>query len=161
MATIQSVLEKVEVSPPDRILLHKEGIFWKAYEQSAMRIHECLRHCMLKRKKVKVVGREVISAGFPLSSLETWAETRQFRVMEDWAEIVLSKGEAEGLPDFEEWKNSVPASIGDKKSEGNSAMPCDLRDSVLRRISAFPVESKTPVECMLFLLDLKRRIAGS
>lgn len=100
MAEIKSVLEKVEASSRDRILLHKEGAFWKAYEQSAMKVYECIRHCMLKRKKIKTVGHDVVSAGFPLSSLESWAGTRQVCVTEEWAEIVLSKEETGRLPKF-------------------------------------------------------------
>ncbi len=146
MATIKSVLEKVRASPPDKILLHKEGVFWKAYEQSAMKIYECVRHCMLKRKNIKIVGYDVVSAGFPLSSLESWAGTRQVCVTEEWAEIVLSKEETGRLPKFEVWKNSVPNSAGNKKSEELLSENCDQSDSVLRRISVFPVESKTLVE---------------
>lgn len=125
-----------------------------------MKIYECIRHCMLKRKRVKIVGHDVVSAGFPLSSLEAWAGTRQFHVMEDWAEIVLPEEEAERLPAFEEWRNSLPDSAENRKNEEHLTEDSNRGDGVLRRISAFPVESKTPVECMLFLLDIKRRTAG-
>lgn len=159
MATIKSVLEKVRASPPDKILLHKEGVFWKAYEQSAMKIYECIRHCMLKRKKIKTVGHDVVSAGFPLSSLESWAGKRQFCVVDDWAEISLSDEEIGMLPCFEEWKKRI-SDLADitvpKEKEDKDAR--SLSVTVISRITEFPVESKTPVECMLFLLDIKRMI---
>ena len=80
--------------------------------------------------------------------------------------------------DFEAWKQSVPMALPDNGRQPKNvphpyvsaaetpqasvtAVPpagqgCEnLADSIRR----FNIESKTPVECMLFLMELKRRLA--
>ena len=56
----------------DRIILHKEGIFLKAYNQSAYLFHTYVKDFRLKRKFVKTVNRWVVSLGFPESSSKKW-----------------------------------------------------------------------------------------
>lgn len=49
----------------DKIILHKEGLFWIAYERSAYRVFHDIKRFKPNKKYIKIVGAEVVSLGFP------------------------------------------------------------------------------------------------
>ena len=55
------------------IRLYAEGIFYKAYERSAWVACRVLHPFMVKKRAVRKVGQEVVSIGFPKTSLDKWA----------------------------------------------------------------------------------------
>lgn len=69
MPSIIEIIGK-ETKNTDCIHLYKEGLFWKAYQQSAYRInHLPFVEYKVIKKYVKAVGQEVISIGFPSLNL--------------------------------------------------------------------------------------------
>ncbi len=52
-----------------KIILHKEGVFWVAYERSAYLFHTNVRHFRISRRFIKTIQKEIISLGFPQAVL--------------------------------------------------------------------------------------------
>lgn len=151
--TLQEQLER-EKSNVDRVFLTPEGLFYKAYERSAYILNT--QYAPLKPARVKVKylgGADVVSVGFPKTSL-----SKVQVVLQD-----CSSGEPPVLEalfpideeEFRAWKAGVPlqetkcrsSSVGEKETE------------LVRSIRSFPVESSTPIECMMFVAGLKKMVS--
>ncbi len=163
------------------IILLREGIFWKAYEKSAYAFFHQVHPYKPIRKWVQTVKGDLISLGFPMASTDSVLKDREILLQQE-DRLVLS-----ALPivqeEFESWKQSVSMTLpdtGQKKlspvSETVVTSQEDLRsaavvvpvsqaststfyEQLVESIRFFNLESKTPVECMLFLMELKRKIA--
>lgn len=59
----------LELANKGEIHLYKEGVFWKAYQQSAYLFHTRVCPYQVKTKYIKCIGKSVASSGFPDSSL--------------------------------------------------------------------------------------------
>ena len=70
--TFAEILE-IEDSNKDKIFLHMEGGFYKAYEHSAYLFHTHVRDFKLSYRFIKACNRYVISLGFPIDSLAKWS----------------------------------------------------------------------------------------
>ena len=58
-----------ESANTDRIVLYREGLFWKAYERSAFALCSQVRPLKPTRKTLKTLGGgDLISVGFPVVS---------------------------------------------------------------------------------------------
>ncbi|OFY87783.1 MAG: hypothetical protein A3F72_02775 [Bacteroidetes bacterium RIFCSPLOWO2_12_FULL_35_15] len=70
------VKEKIaqELNNENSIYLLKEGIFWRAYNQSAMRFVNNLKPLKIIRKHIKKVKQDIFYCGFPESSLDNIRE---------------------------------------------------------------------------------------
>jgi len=70
------VKEKIaqELNNENSIYLLKEGIFWRAYNQSAMRFVNNLKPLKIIRKYIKKVKQDIFYCGFPESSLDNIRE---------------------------------------------------------------------------------------
>jgi mannosyltransferase OCH1-like enzyme len=53
-----------------QIILHKEGLFWRAYEQSAYLFSKYVRKYQVVRKHFKNVEKDIVFLGFPHSAKE-------------------------------------------------------------------------------------------
>ncbi len=100
-----------EATNTDRIILYREGLFWKAYERSAYALCSQVRPLKPTRKVLKALrGGDLISVGFPsasesatLAGLETVERSENRWVVAAPRPI---DGEAFGA-----WKASVPAKV--------------------------------------------------
>ena len=73
---------------------------------------------------------------------------------------------------YDEWKEIIPlteAQPGLRKRGGGKGMGAEDDDStdtpatltsIMQRILAYPIESKSPLESMIFLADIKQRLAA-
>ena len=102
---IEKILQ-YESQNKDTIILFKEGIFFRAYERSAMRFTEYVAPFKVFKKYYKIVNAEVCYLGFPMKSLDMlfqkvnitrFVDTKDFLVVYDCP----SKG------NFEVWKEQV------------------------------------------------------
>lgn len=157
MASTAEILAKEALLEP-RIFLYREGIFWKAYQQSAYRVLQRKPGFRLKKKFVKAVSCEVISLGFPGETLERIFKKEE---MEYAGEKVI------GIPDndidmqaYQQWFESVPLC----EQKENTVLPqqgptlsCSP-DTVLKKIREFPIEQSTPMDCMVFLARMRKEL---
>ncbi len=144
--------EKLAMETGQQIYLYKQGVFWVAYEQSAL-ILSRYKPLKLSVKFVKTVNQQVISAGFPEATLsyfsslfgdftETGKNAGYFELRDTDTEIDLS-----ALRD-EIFRQQPVLQVG------NPNPPPDLPDQIL----GFHLAEKTPLEAMLFIKDLQDQI---
>lgn len=156
MSTIQEIIQE-ENANTRNIILHKEGIFYKAYQQSAFAWVKYICNYEVKCKYVKSVGRNILSIGFPVRSLETKLEGRTFETL-DSQKIVVKLQEHETIEKhiYEQWSNEFSDSgiVADTPIQYAKS---DRNEDLLSEILAFPIETSSPIECMMFLSELKRK----
>lgn len=143
MPSINEILENESQNNGSFILLYPEGMFYKAYERSARLACMYLGNLLVKKRYIKKVQQDVVSVGFPKSSIEKWAGGRKIRTMDNYVMIILDDSEIQEYSDeiFHKWKDS-----------GNES------EEIYDRILSFPIENKTPMECMIFLSELKEKL---
>lgn len=169
MNTISHILS-IECTNTQHIYLYREGIFLKAYERSAYAFVTGVQSFRVKKRFVKNVNKEIVSIGFPSEGLYKHFAKEKVKEVENRTEIELEQGI--DLAAFEQWKQGVELIIEKVKSPPPSpttsavvpgavsivpVVPSSLSEQeVLMKIRVFPIEGKTPMECMLFLSELKR-----
>lgn len=163
MAQIKDILQEEQRNDGSFIRLYAEGIFYKAYERSAWTACRVLHPFMVKKRAVRKVGQKVVSIGFPKTSLPKWAGGRRIETLgEDSVLIHLSEEECVPFDekDFEKWKSGVTLPVDEEKLELPSAesIATSVEVSICQSIRCFPIENKSPMECMLFVSELKNRL---
>lgn len=155
MPTITKILAAEQTKDSLCIQFYSEGIFYKAYEQSAWLACLLLNRFTVKKKFIKKAGQDVISIGFPKTSLSKWAAGRRTDVSDDKAVIYINESEYESMQDkdFNKWKDTISNECGPTTPNTASS------DHIIEKIRSFPVESKTPIECMMFLSGLKQELS--
>lgn len=163
----------------DRIILYREGLFRKAYERSAYALCTQVHPLKATKRYLKVVGGEMVSVGFPQSGdtkfiggLERMEETEDRLVLKAPAPI--------DPQEFEAWKEALPLqppraapkdpapasapkeeeSDGEERKEGMATAAISAERMVAERLRLFDLAGRTPMECMLFVPELKKRLAG-
>lgn len=148
--TTAQILDLESQKAENEVLLFEEGVFFKAYERSAWLYSNCVKPFMLKKRFVKAVEQEIVYLGFPISAS---AKLPKYNGMKKVR--VLNVEPRKDIPDFAKWKDAVPACETNLPKETVRNEPfCPL----LKSIRNFPVESKTPVECMVFLAEIKKEL---
>ena len=186
MAKLEEII-KTEKSRNDsrtfsQIHLFKEGAFLRAYEQSAwlMSRYAAAELQPKKRKTRQTADGSFVFVGFPLTSLDKYRPEYSQDILFDESHFILDLP-AGTFPqeltkelydaDFERWKNEI--AVTDNKSgktdrtiseaqgdtEGQSALPLRLTD-IMHEILAYPLESKSPIETMVFVSELKKRLSA-
>ncbi|MBR8721658.1 hypothetical protein IX307_002923 [Bacteroides pyogenes] len=223
MATLKEILS-FESPRSGGLRLWPEGVFYKAYDCSAyLFVHE-LRAYRPKRKFYKVVGREVLSIGFPMSALPAILQERHAEAVDsDLGTKYIALGKPVEEQAFRQWAETVPPeedadrtkprthladahvaaapSVSDRSinarpadsypatahfaamqpvpapciRNGEEAPAAGLRQesatpwpvsahitaaeqSVLESLRAFALENASPMQCMMFVAELRRRL---
>ena len=175
MAQLKDILEierkRMDDGPYSTIYLFPEGTFYRAYEWSAWLCCRYINQFKPTKREVKAeLGETVVFIGFPITSLGKFLpEDAQMNVNDDKSvSIVLlvpqEESDAESLRlGFNNWKETVPLANQrrgsvkeDLKSE--TERPPRRMSEIMFRILAFPVEQKTPIECMNFIAEIKQDI---
>lgn len=116
--------------------LHKEGSFLRAYEWSAWLCCRYLHDFKVNKRQFKGIDEAVAYIGFPETSRQKWIPEGAWQRVEDEKHLVMT------LPEV--MVNEVPLTL----------------TAVMQRVLAFPIESKSPIESMTFLADIKQRLAS-
>ena len=158
MSDIRSLLSEEQLNR-SIIHLHKEGLFYVAYERSCYAFYKYIKPFKLSKRYVKSAGQEVVKLGFPSSGLEKLMAGREWEQVSDkHVRITLNENETIEELAYSEWKKAVQMQPG----QGGVATeaPKDIqsmeKDSLVRMILSFPLESRTPMDCMNFVCELKR-----
>lgn len=158
--------------------LHKEGTFLRAYDWSAWLACRYLHDFKVNKRQFKDVGEPVAYIGFPETSLAKWLPEGAEQRVEGEKHLVVR------LPDqivadeldamqgaYSEWKDAIPlaeANPGIRKGAGKDSSLADVMvgsspatlTTIMQRVLAWPIESKSPLESMAFLADVKHQIAA-
>ena len=144
------------------IHLHKEGLFYVAYERSCYAFHRYIKPFKLSKRYVKSAGQEVVKLGFPSSGLEKLMEGRIYEHITD-KRVAVTLKEEETIDEtaFSEWKKNIemqPPKITTVSAPQLQDAHKFESDRLIRMILTFPLESRTPMDCMNFVSELKRTI---
>lgn len=164
MSNLLEILSK-ESSNTDTIYFYREGVFYKAYERSAYLFVHHVKPFQVKKRFVKSVKREVVTIGFPTNSLYNYFSEEQVAEQENEAKAEVDKKvDAE---DFEQWRAGIPlmedlpgspARANNKENNNTFINATASEKSVAMQVRMFPIEAKTPLDCMLFLSDIKKQL---
>ncbi len=150
-----NILTKVnnEAANTSHIYLYKEGIFYEAYERSAYAFSIFIKRFKLKRAYSKTVGSDVISLGFPISGIENMLVGREY-TKDESDNICMTWNEDETIvaSAYEEWRMQVK----NECTPSTPRLPKSHDVDVVTMIREFPIEIKSPIECILFLGELKK-----
>ena len=110
--TIKEILE-IENANTGSINLCKEGLFWRAYNQSAMRLVNNLKPLKIIRKYIKKAGQEIFYCGFPESGLDNIrgkAIEKGFQITETNDKKIIISG-VSATEDYKNWMGNQPACL--------------------------------------------------
>lgn len=171
------------------INLFSEGKFFRAYEVSAWLYHKYINESYkLTHHFIKAINGSIIFLGFPKDKLQTNIPKEATIEQNDdkYARVVLPVTEGEADIDlaalqkaFEEWKaaqpiepfktdnkactsSAEPRQQGARKGDFKATAASDGHPSffsIAQELMAFSIEAHSPIECMLFLSDVKKRLA--
>lgn len=100
-----------ETGNTDRIILYREGLFWKAYERSAFALCSQVRPLKPTRKVLKSLnGGDLISVGFPSASeTATLGDLAVIERSDDRLTVAVKRSIDER--EFATWKSSIPVKV--------------------------------------------------
>lgn len=156
------------------IYLFAEGSFYRAYDWSAWLCFRYINQFKPTKRELKNEnGDTIVYVGFPVTSLSRYIPengttvSREDKGVEVDLPIETFSGvELESLKkDFQNWKNSVPVAVSKKSSvredlkNGGGEQPHRMSE-IMFKILAYPLEQKSPMECMSFIAELKQQITS-
>lgn len=147
-----------------RIILYPEGIFYKAYGYSAFRFVRNVRPYRVKKHFYKKLNGEICSIGFPKSALAQ-IEASGWQVSEAGNRLEIGGSFAPvDETDFRQWMDAVPLVETKARPQAVPVQPVPVQADaataeVLRSLQEFAIESATPLQCMMFLSELKQRLS--
>lgn len=163
MSSLSALLSR-ERANSGTLYFYREGVFYKAYEQSAYLFVKYVKPFQVKKRFVKSVKQEVVSIGFPTNSLYNYFSKEQVVEHDNEARVELDKKIDVG--EFERWRADIPLMeelphrIAMNITQGNSALLTATapEKQVAMQVRMFPIEAKTPLDCMLFLSEIKKQL---
>lgn len=167
--TTADILKNEKDKAENVIILHREGVFCVAYEHSAWLFCRSIREYDVRGSFVKCVGQHVLKIGFPQKALERLTAGLNVSDLGNVVHVTLN-----GMPDgesFDVWRNRMLTGLDNAAAGLDKSHHPDESDSmsesyhgdlsgVLDSIRSFPLESRSPMDCMMFLMDLKNRLNG-
>ncbi|MDR0863764.1 MAG: hypothetical protein LBO74_02375 [Candidatus Symbiothrix sp.] len=155
------------------LLLFREGIFLKAYEESAYLFYRFVKKYQIKTVYYKNIDRALLSLGFPSHSFETLVGETGLDVLGEPENGVykltsgtFSFSEEEFRSFKKEYTSPSPVQLTRKKTESAApqiffpALENSAETKVIIQLQQFNIASSTPMECMLFLNTLKLALNG-
>jgi hypothetical protein len=163
-----SDIQRLEHSNFNCCYLVKDGIFWRAWEKSAMLFVENIKTYQVTRKQYKGIKTTMVYIGFPDSNLNPIIEKCKSLDLLIERSDDLIKISGFGIQNgYEEWKTKIegilPAVAENSTDYGLKEKNKKTHDftSLEEKIRHFPIASKTPMDCQQFLYELQNQINGT
>ena len=160
---------KAEERNERTVRLWPEGYGYKAYERSAYLFVTQVRNYQVSRRYVDAAGLDVVSIKFPKLVIDKLALSLRH---EDDGSVSFRMDTALDEQQYLQWRDSISLTVEARKSStvGTvlSVQPCTERTvptvlpehDVAERIRMFNLAAATPLECMLFLSELKQKLTS-
>ena len=159
----------------DHRVIHfcKEGNFYRAYEFSAWLEVRFSGDLNVTRRYSKTANGEIVMVGFPPGSLQKFTPegvTPVFSEDGNMMTMTIPAGrfrEDETVEkmreEFRNWKHSVEASNKNGHGEGGGKATAQQEKTscltaIMHKVIMYPIEHKSPIECMGFLADIKKQL---
>ncbi len=152
------------------VYLYPSGSFYHAYEWSAWLLSRYAEKLKLRRERYADVNGDVCFVGFPVTSLAKYTPAGATQFIDESTGVVtlcISKlvrvqntDIAAMRSDYAAWRESVPVTDRTKRDQAsNGKAECiSIPGSVQDRVLLFPLEQSTPLECMVFISELKQEM---
>lgn len=178
MPVIKEIAEqekaRLQAGVRNELHLWREGTFLRAYDWSAWLACRYLHEFKVNKRQFKGVDEPVVYIGFPEASLMKWMpEGIDQRVAEEnhlvltLSDLLLDDSMDTIEPDYRSWCDAVPlteSKVRTRRDHGGEAPTADAEPAtltaIMQRILAFPIESKSPLESMTFLAEVKQQLAA-
>lgn len=155
----------LETADSTHIYLYREGLFWKAYERSAIKFIQTITAYQVNTRFCKVVNMEVISLGFPDTVLPGILENREYEKLDEKRLAIRSVllGDEEFAAEKSQYVSTMMQTL--KKEALQEAAPVrkysDIGAQVLEQLRLYNIAGATPIECMIFLSSLKKQLENN
>lgn len=179
LMTIDQIIE-VESTNAGVIHLFRNGLFFRAFERSALSFLDIENYSIIKKHSVKL-DIDYIYIGFPSAILDRVLDGRQYTKVSDDHIVVEARNitveelevkksgyqiaEPKVIKSVPRRPSAIPnqeemfASMSDISTPKSELMedrhPCEIKDL----IRAFDIDNSTPLMCQTFLLMIKEKIA--
>ncbi len=157
MPTYINVIQFEESAPPNTVRLIKSGEFYRAYNHSAWLFQSCIARYKVMRKFIKSLKCDIYYIGFPEKSLMSNVGNRRTAKTDYGYDVELLPNELPSEEGYETWKATVetaPSSQGEYNSLPLAGVAAERE--VIRRLRDFPLESKSMIECAVFVAELRK-----
>lgn len=161
------------------IHLWADGTFYRAYEWSAWLCVRYVRSFKATKRIVKSIGADMVFVGFPQSSLEKYlpegavigtnADDEKGVIITLSPEMVRPDEGSTLEQDFQNWRTAVPLTVTKDSSAVNpqdslsipqrASSPMSLT-GIFKEIVSYPIVQSSPIESMLFLADIQKRLSS-
>jgi len=177
MAELKEIIDKEKLREDKQqfltVHLYQDGNFYRAYDWSAWLCVNYIKSDMkVTHRKTKTTDIDFCFVGFPMTSIDKYTPegARTERTSEKSLDILLEEDLIDDsvsyetlLDAVEKWKNGMPIAMpSDKKKNKDQTTadyPPEIND-VLREILAYPIESRTPIDNIIFISKLKEVITN-
>ncbi len=157
--------EKIELENGNNsfIKLYKEGIFWRAYNQSCMLFTQYFNTYKVVIKYVKYLKQNIYYCGFPATILDNVLETfkqQGFNIAYlNENEIIIENITISEIR-YEEWqKNIIDENIANNSvNDKTKLLLLDVKEDIIYQIINFPIAESTPLEAFNFLYNLQKQL---
>lgn len=154
MASISEIINRENALEPN-IWLYREGFFWKAYQFSAYRVLARRKNLMLKKKQIKTVSCEVVSLGFPETTLGRLFSCEEVELVTE--KLIRIPDKEIDLQAYEAWFASIL--VAEQAALPSAEQPVrEGVNDILRRIKEFRLEESTPIDCVRFLVSIRKEL---
>ena len=161
MASIENGLKHESEVEPGKIRLITSGEFVRAYNHSAWLFYCCISKYKVIRKYSKSRQENIYFLGFPVNKLLELINGRVCEKTDFGYDITLKPEEIPAEDGYETWMKEVPVEAASRADA--SALPLagrELDSAVCKKIREFPLETKTPVEAVVFLSEMRKLLIG-
>lgn len=161
MPTYAEAIKFEESAPKNIIRLVKSGEFYRAYNRSAWLFHCCIAEHKVMRKYLKTFGFEIFYIGFPEKSLFNNIGERKSEKTDLGFDIELTAEEIPNDEEYDIWKNNIETQQSSKCDYFSLPLSgIEAEKEVIKRIKEFPLESRSMVECVVFLSDIRKLLVN-
>ncbi len=176
MSSIKEIVtlegERSEPGQYRRVHLFHEGSFLRAYEWSAWLLCHFVHEFKVTRRQFKGLDNPVVFVGFPRTSIAKFVpegcEVVEVEEKHSAIDLPMNLPEeefAQLYTEYEQWHTSIPLAESSRERQAGGctntsspSQPTSLTE-VIHTILSFPVERKSPIDCMLFLAEVKGQLA--
>lgn len=161
MASVENSLKYESEVEPGKVRLITSGEFVRAYNHSAWLFYCCISKYKVIRKFSKAQQKDVYFLGFPVSKLLELTNGRICEKTDFGYDITLKPEELPAEEGYETWTKEVPVEAASRADALATPLAGrELESAVCRKIREFPLETKTPVETVVFLSEMRKLLIG-
>lgn len=147
-----TIRDKLAMINEKELHLHKEGIFWIAYNEDAYRVSQ-VKRLKPTRKYIKSISCDIVCVGFPSASLD--GILSHFVVTErNETMFVASVNQPLDKVKYEEWKNGIELLGSAQKPQEPFNAPV-AGNALVEAIASFKLHQASPMDCMRFIEKLQ------